>query len=68
MVTEVLAYPLNDACRVGGFTRTKAYELIGAGKLEARKIGNKTIITAESLKSYLANLPPAQIGRHAEAV
>jgi hypothetical protein len=40
---------------------THLYELIGAGKIEARKSGRKTIILDESLRGYLASLPRADI-------
>ena len=33
------------------------YRLIAAGKLDARKIGSKTGITAESIEAFLASLP-----------
>lgn len=60
---EVLAYPLPDLRRVAGIGRTKAYELIAQGKIEARQCGGRTLIPAESLRSYLANLPPAPVRR-----
>ncbi len=58
---EPLVYKVKEACRVGGFGPTKAYELIGAGVLDARKLGASTLITAESLRAYLAGLPKANI-------
>jgi excisionase family DNA binding protein len=42
-------------------SRATAYRLIGAGRLEARKLGRKTVIPVESLQAYLASLPPATI-------
>jgi hypothetical protein len=58
---EPLVYSIADACAVGGFKRTRAYELIASGKLDGRKQGSRTIITAESLRAYLAALPAANI-------
>ena len=52
-----VAYTVPDACRTFGFGQTKAYELIGNGTLDARKAGRRTLITAESLHTYLRNLP-----------
>ena len=52
-----VAYTVPDACRTFGFGVTKAYELIGAGILDARKAGRRTLITAESLHAYLNGLP-----------
>ena len=43
------------------FGRTTAYELIAQGKLDARKIGGRTVILAKSLRAYIASLPPADI-------
>ena len=57
----VLAYTIADAAKASGIGRTTLYELIGAGKIEARKVGNRTLIPAESLRSCLASLPAADI-------
>lgn len=60
-MTEVIALTIGDATKVSGIGRTTLYELIGAKKLDARKCGNRTLITAESLRNYVANLPSADI-------
>lgn len=60
-MTDVIAHTIADASRVSGIGRTSLYELIGAGKIEARKAGNRTLIPAESLRAYIASLPPADI-------
>jgi excisionase family DNA binding protein len=60
-MTEFLAHTIADAVKVSGLGRTTLYELIGAKKLDARKAGNRTLITAESLRNYVASLPPADI-------
>jgi excisionase family DNA binding protein len=60
-MTEVLAHTIADAVKVSGIGRTSLYELIGAGKIEARKAGNRTLIPAESLRAYIAGLPLADI-------
>ena len=44
-----------------GIARTKLYELVGAGVLEARKCGRRTLILTDSLDRYVASLPPASI-------
>ncbi len=62
METEPLAYRIDDAKRRIGVGTTRLYELIGAGHLDARKAGNRTLITAESLRQYVASLPKANIG------
>jgi excisionase family DNA binding protein len=60
-MTEVIAHTIADAAKVSGIGRTSLYELIGAGKIEARKAGNRTLIPAASLRSYIASLRPADI-------
>jgi excisionase family DNA binding protein len=52
------AYTVEGAGRrLGGIGRTTVYELIAAGKLEAVKLGSRTLITAASIEALLANLP-----------
>jgi excisionase family DNA binding protein len=58
---EVLALTIADATRASGLGRTTLYEAIGTGKLDARKAGGRTLIPAESLRAYIANLPAADI-------
>ncbi len=60
-MTEVLAHTIADAGRITGLGRTTLYEEIGAGKIEARKAGGRTLILAESLRNYIAGLPAADI-------
>ncbi len=63
MNTEVkpTLYSTNDARRIGCFGNTKLYELIGEGRLEAVKLGGKTLVTAASLDAFIASLPRAEI-------
>ena len=56
-----IAYTIPNAANVAGLGRTTIYELIGAGKIEARKAGGRTLVMAASLRDYIAGLPPAQI-------
>lgn len=37
--------------------RTRLYELIGEGQIEARKCGRRTIVEVASLDRYLDNAP-----------
>ena len=67
MTHEPLAYRIPDASRITGLGNTKIYELIGQGVLDARKAGSRTLITAESLNRYIANLPKANITTGREA-
>jgi hypothetical protein len=38
-------------------SHAQLYRLIGAGRLDARKIGARTLITAESIEAFIASLP-----------
>ena len=46
---EPICVRVNDAARMIGIGRTKLYELISSGELEAVKIGKATRITTASL-------------------
>ena len=48
---------ITDTCRVLGIGRTFTYRLIGEGKLVARKIGGRTAVEMESIRSFAAGLP-----------
>jgi hypothetical protein len=47
--------------RVSGFSRSKLYELAGAGDIDVIKSGRRSLIIFESLKRYIGRLPRAQI-------
>jgi hypothetical protein len=53
-------HPVANACRIGGIGRTKLFELIRDGRVDARKLGRKTLITDASLRGFLASLPRAE--------
>jgi excisionase family DNA binding protein len=42
-----------------GVSHATLYRLISAGRLDARKIDNKTCITRESIENFIAGLPKA---------
>ena len=46
-----------DACRRYGFGKTMLYELIAAKKIEAVKLGTRTLVLVESVERHLATLP-----------
>lgn len=52
--TEPLAYSVHEACRVSSLGRTRLYQLIAEGRLEARKIGKRTLIPAASLRRLIS--------------
>ena len=58
---DTISHTIADAVKVSGLGRTMLYELIGAGKIEARKAGNRTLILDASLRAYITGLPTADI-------
>lgn len=50
---DPITYTINDACKVSGLGRTYLYQLISNGRLKSRKVGKRTLIPAESLRSLL---------------
>lgn len=55
--TETLAYDVNDAMRVLSIGRNKLYDEITAGRLDARKVGRRTVIPRAAIETWLSNLP-----------
>jgi excisionase family DNA binding protein len=55
-----LAYPINDFAYAVGIGRSKIYEEIRDGRLQAKKLGSRTLITAEAASEYLSRLPNAK--------
>ena len=66
MGPEVLGYSINGACDAIPCGRTKLYQLIADGRLKAKKLDNKTIITRDSLQRLVDTLPDAAMGRPAK--
>jgi excisionase family DNA binding protein len=50
---EPICVKVNDAARMIGVGRTKLYELIASGEIEAIKLGKSTRITAASLHELI---------------
>lgn len=51
---EPLAYSVREACRASSLGRTRLYQLINEGRLEALKVGKRTLIPAASLRALVA--------------
>jgi len=62
-MTEIISHPIAfrvpAACAAAGISRTRLYELIAAGKIEAKACGGRTLILAASLHAFIASLPSA---------
>lgn len=48
---------IGDAMRVFGFGRTKLYELLRRGDIEAFKLGRRTLVRTESARRFIDGLP-----------
>ena len=51
---EPICVRINDAARMIGIGRTKLYELISTGELEAVKIGKATRVTTASIHELVS--------------
>ncbi|GEP57327.1 helix-turn-helix domain-containing protein [Reyranella soli] len=52
-----LAYSLDDFCKAVPCSRPTAYAAIRAGRLQAKKLGVRTLIPAPAARAFIANLP-----------
>ena len=52
--TPKLAYSINEACKASSLGRTTIYAHIGAKRLQAVRVGGRTVIPAESLIALLS--------------
>lgn len=52
-----MAYSVSDVLQMVGIGRTKFYQLVSAGEIKVRKIGNRTIVLAADLDAWLESLP-----------
>lgn len=54
---EKLMFTMKEASVALGVGRTTLYAAIAEGRLAAAKLGNRTLIPADSLRTWLASLP-----------
>lgn len=47
---EQLAYSINDTAKTLSLGRTTVYALINAGRLDAFKLGRRTLVKADSIR------------------
>ena len=50
-------YTVAECCRLNSISRATLYRLLTSGKLSAVKVGVRTLITAESIRAWRAELP-----------
>jgi excisionase family DNA binding protein len=60
MNIEPLAFTIDRFCAFTGIGRSKAYELISSGRLQAIKLGKRTLIRFEEARRFVDSLPPAE--------
>jgi excisionase family DNA binding protein len=66
---EQLLYTVAQCCRLAAIGRTKFYELVATGEIPIRKIGNKTLVAASDLRSWVEHLPAVeQRSEHSKAL
>ena len=53
----VLALTIHEAAKAAGIGRSSLYEEIANGRLQARKLGRRTLILVEDLNRWLSTLP-----------
>ncbi|TPK85312.1 helix-turn-helix domain-containing protein [Mesorhizobium sp. B2-4-17] len=56
-MTDKIGYSPEEAAAAAGLGRTLIFHAMRDGKLKARKLGRRTVITADDLKTFLDNLP-----------
>lgn len=47
---DIIATSVNDAAKALGIGRTSVYQLIRDGRLEAIKLGRRTLVKADSIR------------------
>lgn len=52
-----LAYSIAEACALSSVGRTTLYAAIARGDLKTKKVGRRTLITMQDLKSWLDSCP-----------
>lgn len=62
-----LAYTVDDAASASGFSRSRIYDEITAGRLRAVKAGKRTLVFADSLRALLESLPPVPVADNAKS-
>ncbi len=56
---EPIAVPIAEAVSVSGMSRSAVYRALATGDLRAVKQGSRTLVLVDSIRAYLASLPPA---------
>ena len=57
MPIEPLVLGVKDAAAFIGLSKSRLYELISDGRIEARKLGARTVVPIASLRAFVAAAP-----------
>lgn len=57
MQFEPLCLGVKDAAVYIGLSKSRLYELIDEGSIEARKLGARTVVPVASLRAFVENAP-----------
>jgi Helix-turn-helix domain len=49
-----IAVPISEACRISGIGRSKLYDVIKSGDVRIAKIGRRSLVLVESLRTLLS--------------
>ena len=60
-MSEPLAMKIAPAAAFLGVSKSRLYELLALGEIEAKKSGRLTLVTTESMRAYLKKLPVAKV-------
>ena len=58
---DPISHGIVDAAKLVGISRSSIYELISAGRLDARKVAGRTVVTGASLRRLIEEAPAAPI-------
>ena len=60
-MSSELLIGIMDACKRVGIGRSYMYDLLDCGEIASVKVGKRRLVVAESLQTWVANLPAAQV-------
>ena len=65
-MSELKLLSVKDFLQTYGISKTKFYDLKNTNKIEAKKVGNKTVIASKEAERWANSLPSAKIDNQDE--